>query len=97
MARVEAPWPAMGSSLERNGKGKGRGGEGVQLWGSHGEGRAAGGAAWGLGLLLCCLLHSVREEEEEEREKKKKRKEKKRKKRKKYENFSKHENFRGEK
>jgi hypothetical protein len=42
MARVEAPWPAMGSSLERNDKGKGRGGAAVgEPWGGGGlhEGR----------------------------------------------------------
>jgi hypothetical protein len=31
--------------------------------GERGRGGAAVGEPWGLGLLLCCLLHSVREEE----------------------------------
>jgi hypothetical protein len=44
---------------ERQGEGE----RGCSCGGAMGRGRAAGGAAWGLGLLLCCLLHSVREEE----------------------------------
>jgi hypothetical protein len=74
-------------------EGAGEGGEGTQLGGGMGRGRAAGGVPWGLGPAAH-LVQSVRaavrekqkqegEEEEEEREKKKKRKKKKRKNKKK--------------
>jgi hypothetical protein len=80
----------MGSSPKRGRRGKGKREGGVQVWGTMGRGRAAGGGRHGGSACCSGLLRStcaVREnrkqegeEEKEEREKKKKRKEKKRKK-----------------
>jgi hypothetical protein len=83
MAGVGASMGAMGSSPEMKGKGRGGGGQGVQVWGAMGRGRAAGGAMGrACGLLVAissCFVHAEHEEKTIGRKEKKRRRKERRK------------------
>jgi hypothetical protein len=56
MAGVGASMGATGSSPEMKGKGEGGGGEGAQVWGAMGRGRAIVGDTMGRARSFSCYL-----------------------------------------
>jgi hypothetical protein len=88
MAEVGAPWPAMGSSVERGRRGKGKEERGRRCgapWGGGGlhEGRQACSLAAsavrglfvpGVAVRACCTCETGRRKEERREEKKRKKK-----------------------